>query len=158
MQNRTPAQARVVGIKAPERPVWAFGMIVGVAVLVFFHATAAAAQTGARAEILKEGQDEFVENCVACHGADATGLGDLGQKLIKRPRDLTLIARNNGGKFPFWRVFEIIAGEKPVEGHDTMHMPEYIQRMRRDDFKPGYHQAHVRVLILTHYLESIQKE
>jgi hypothetical protein len=35
-------------------------------------------------------------------------------------------------------------------------MPEYADRMKGDNFKPGYHQAHVRILQLTHYLESLQ--
>ncbi len=121
-------------------------------------ARSAAAQTGARAEILKEGKDEYTEHCAACHGVDGRGGGELGQKLFKPPGDLTTIARNNDGQFPFWRAFEVIAGEKTVEGHDTMHMPEFISRLRRDDFKRGFHQAHLRVLQLTHYLESIQEE
>lgn len=28
--------------------------------------------------------------------------------------------------------------------------------MKREDFEPGYHRAHLRILELTHYLESIQ--
>jgi hypothetical protein len=28
--------------------------------------------------------------------------------------------------------------------------------MKREDFQPGYNPAHVRILELTHYLESIQ--
>ena len=95
---------------------------------------------------------------MACHGADGKGQGDLGQKLFKKPKDLTTITQRNDGDFPFLRVFEIIAGEKPVPGHETMHMPEYAKRMRQNDFKLGYHQAHLRILELTHYLESIQSK
>lgn len=133
-------------------PVWAFLVLVALLVLL---ARAAAAE-GARGKILEEGRQDFEENCVACHGSDARGTGELGPKLIKPPRDLTAIAGRNGGEFPFWRVFEIIAGEKVVPGHDTFQMPRYSTRMRGDDFKPGYLPAHVRVLELTHYLESIQ--
>ncbi len=116
----------------------------------------AAAQSGAWTTILREGAEEYKENCAACHGADAKGGGDLGQKLFKKPNDLTEITKRNGGTFPFRRVFDVIAGDQPVEGHDTMHMPKYAERMKREDFQPGYNRAHLRILELAHYLESIQ--
>lgn len=119
-------------------------------------ACGAAAGPGARAKILEEGRQDFEENCIACHGTDATGTGELSEKLIWPPKDLTQISARNGGSFPFWRMFEIIAGEQKVEGHKTFQMPLYSKRMRGDDFKPGYLPSHVRILELTHYLESIQ--
>ncbi len=112
---------------------------------------------GTREKVLEEGRQDFEENCVACHGADATGRGRLGVHLVKPPKDLTTIAARNEGVYPFWRIFEIIAGEKPVEGHETFQMPQYSKRMRGDDFAPGYLPSHVRILELTHYLESIQQ-
>ncbi len=116
----------------------------------------AASDSAAWRENLADGKQEYEENCVSCHGADGRGQGDLGQKLFKKPTDLTTIAARNEGQFPFQRIFEIIAGDTPVAGHETMHMPEYADRMKGDNFKPGYHQAHVRILQLTHYLESLQ--
>jgi mono/diheme cytochrome c family protein len=116
----------------------------------------AAAQSGTWATILREGAEEYKESCAACHGADAKGGGELGQKLFKKPNDLTEIAKRNGGAFPFRRVFDVIAGDQPVEGHDTMHMPKYAERMKGEDFQPGYYRAHLRILELAHYLESIQ--
>jgi len=136
------------------RLVWP--LILAVALLVVLARAAAAEE--ARGKIIAEGRQDFEENCVPCHGADATGTGELAVKLIKPPKDLTAIAAGSGGVFPFWRTFEIIAGEKAVAGHDTFQMPKYSKRMQGDDFKPGYLPAHVRVLELTHYLESIQKK
>ncbi len=134
-------------------PLWAFILIV--AVLVFLARSAHGAGA-ARAKIAAEGQLEYEENCVACHRADGKGKGELAAKLIKPPKDLTAISAANGGTFPFWRVFDILAGETAVEGHDTMHMPEYFARMKQQDYKPGYLPAHVRILELTHYVESLQ--
>lgn len=108
--------------------------------------------------VLDDGRMEFEENCTACHGKDGTGTGELAVKLVKPPKDLTAIAERNGGTFPFWQVFEIIAGETPVAGHDTFQMPQYSKRMRAQEGQPGFLPAHVRVLELTHYLESIQKK
>lgn len=111
-----------------------------------------------RTAVFNDGRQEFQENCVACHGQDGTGKGELAAKLIKPPKDLTTIAKANGGQFPFWRVFDIIAGDKPVAGHETTQMPLYSQRMRSQELGSGFPPAHVRVLELTHYLESIQQK
>jgi mono/diheme cytochrome c family protein len=111
-----------------------------------------------RAAVFDDGRQEFEENCVACHGADGTGKGELAGKVIKPPKDLTLIAKNSGGQFPFWRVFDIISGDKPVAGHETTQMPLFSQRMRSQEKSAPFPPAHVRVLELTHYLESIQKK
>ena len=63
-----------------------------------------------------------------------------------------------GGAFPFWRVFTIISGEQAMAGHQTFQMPGYWKRFERDEAKPGYLPAHLRILLLTHYLASIQAE
>lgn len=136
-------------------PLWALLLVVALLVVL---ARAAAAGEGARGKILADGRQDFEESCVACHGADGTGTGELASKLVRPPKDLTAIAARSGGQFPFWRVFDIIAGEKEVDGHQTIQMPQYLERMRGDNFKPGYLPAHVRVLELTHYLESTQKK
>jgi cytochrome c len=83
----------------------------------------AAAEGGTRAAVFNDGKQEFDENCVACHGRDGTGKGELGAKLVKPPKDLTTIAKANGGEFPFWRVFDIVAGDTDVPGHETFQMP-----------------------------------
>lgn len=116
----------------------------------------AASDSAAWRENLADGKQEYEENCMSCHGADGRGQGELGQKLFKKPTDLTTISERNDGQFPFQRIFEIIAGDTPVAGHETMHMPEYAERMKKDNFKPGYHQAHIRILQLTHYIQSMQ--
>lgn len=117
---------------------------------------ASAAET--RRAVFDDGKMEFEENCTACHGKDGTGTGELAVKLVKPPKDLTTIAQRNGGEFPFWRVFDIVAGDTPVAGHDTFQMPLYSQRMRAHEGTPGFLPAHVRVLELTHYIESVQKK
>jgi len=155
-QHRSPISQSAVSWlrKWHPWPVWALLLVV---VLLVVLARAAAGAEGARGKILADGRQDFEESCVACHGADATGTGDLATKLVRPPKDLTAIAAQSGGEFPFWRVFDIIAGEKEVAGHQTFQMPNFLEQMRGADFKPGYLPAHVRILELTHYLESIQK-
>jgi mono/diheme cytochrome c family protein len=124
------------------------------AVVISFAAQA----QGSRRAILDEGRMEFEENCAACHGKDGTGRGELGARLAVPPKDLTTFAQRNGGVFPFWPVFEVIAGEKPIPGHDTLDMPLFSGRMRAQEGHPGFLPSHVRMLEVTHYLESIQKK
>lgn len=153
----TANATHVVGYGRPWPWIAKVAAIVMLAILILAALSRiAAAQSGTWTTILREGGEEYQENCAACHGADAKGGGELGQKLFKKPNDLTEIANRNGGTFPFQRVFDVIAGDQPVEGHDTIHMPKYAERMKREDFQPGYNRAHLRILELTHYLESIQ--
>ena len=118
----------------------------------------AAHAQGSRRVILDEGRMEFEDSCAACHGKDGTGKGELAGRLAVPPKDLTTFAQRNGGVFPFWPVFEVIAGEKPIPGHDTLDMPLFSKRMRAQEGQPGFLPAHVRMLEVTHYLETIQKK
>ncbi len=110
-----------------------------------------------RKAMLAIGSEEFQESCAACHGADASGTGELANKLLKPPKDLTRLAEQNGGTFPFWRVFDVIAGDTTIEGHDTSQMPLFSQRMRGQEAAGVFPPAPLRVLAITHYLESIQE-
>ena len=76
---------------------------------------------------------------------------------MKPPKDLTMIAEENGGTFPFWRVFDIIAGDTKVEGHDTSQMPLFSERMRGQESAGVFPPAPLRVLALTHYLDIEQR-
>jgi len=53
---------------------------------------ATAEEERTRKAVLDIGREEFQESCAACHGADASGRGELANKLMKRPKDLTMIA------------------------------------------------------------------
>ena len=110
-----------------------------------------------RKAMLAIGSEEFQESCAACHGTDASGRGELANKLLKPPKDLSRLAEQNGGTFPFWRVFDVIAGDTTIEGHDTSQMPLFSQRMRGREAAGVFPPAPLRVLALTHYLESIQE-
>ncbi len=52
----------------------------------------------------------FQNNCAACHGSDAKGMGEFGQQLFTMPPDLTVLAANNGGVFPRDYVLGVIDG------------------------------------------------
>jgi len=58
----------------------------------------------------EEGALLFQNNCAACHGTDAKGMGDFGQQLFTMPPDLTVLAADNGGVFPRDYVLGVIDG------------------------------------------------
>lgn len=117
----------------------------------------AQALSAERANVIAEGADDYKEYCSACHGPEGRGDGKMASILVKPPTDLTSIAKPSG-RFSFWRVYDIIAGDVSVPGHDTFQMPHYAKRLRADESKPGFLPAHIRILLLTHYLESLQEQ
>jgi mono/diheme cytochrome c family protein len=101
-----------------------------------------------------KGPDLFRAHCAACHGADAKGGGPLAPALKTKVPDLTLLAKNNGGKFPLERVRGQILGDDTALSHGSREMPVW---------GPIFHQIEgdqdfgdVRVGNLLKYLESVQ--
>jgi mono/diheme cytochrome c family protein len=102
----------------------------------------------------ESGSDLFYNNCAACHGTDGKGNGPMGQVLTIRPADLTIIAKNTGGKFPAAKIYELIDGRNPaVRGHGGPDMPVW-----GDVFAARGSTASVknRINALVKYIESLQ--
>jgi mono/diheme cytochrome c family protein len=116
------------------------------------------AQDGPDEQVISEGKSDFGWHCSACHGDKAKGDGPMAKMLVKPPADLTAIAKANGGTFPFWRVYRIISGKTAVPGHETFQMPDFWRRFSGDEKEWGFLPPHVRVLELTHYVESLQQK
>ncbi len=108
--------------------------------------------------IIQEGEDDYRWHCVACHGHDGRGHGPMAEILAVPPADLTRIALRRNGNFPFWTVYDTISGTRALTAHQSFQMPGYWDRFRGDEAKPGFLPAHVRIVLLTHYLESIQEK
>ncbi len=127
--------------------------------MIIGGAPPSAAQERPDEAILSEGKSDFEWHCTNCHGPDGKGDGPMAKLLIERPADLTAIAKANDGTFPFWRVYRIILGKEAVPGHESFQMPEFWKRFSRDEKDWDYPlPPHVRVLLLTHYVETLQKK
>lgn len=101
-----------------------------------------------------EGPDLFRAYCASCHGVSGRGAGPAAPALKAKVPDLTLLARNNGGRFPEAYVRGVIMGDKVVAAHGSREMPIW---------GPIFHQieadvdrGNVRLENLVKYLESIQ--
>ncbi|MBF6560189.1 MAG: cytochrome c [Candidatus Binataceae bacterium] len=66
---------------------------------------------------------QFRQYCASCHGMDGKGDGPVAASLKKKPADLTMLSKNNGGVFPTAEVHDFIDGTKTAAGHGTREMP-----------------------------------
>ena len=111
-------------------------------------------------EVVSGGELEYQHNCAVCHGLEARGDGPMRRYLTVQPANLRILAKNNGGKFPFWEVYHKIDGLTEVPAHGTRDMPIWGDRFREQagsDGKAAITQAAGRILSLTFYLEYIQE-
>lgn len=77
-----------------------------------------------------EGSDLYHDFCAVCHGLDLKGRGPAAAVLKIPPTDLTMLAKNNGGKFPDLRVLRSIDGQDRslmTLAHGTPDMPIWGQ-------------------------------
>lgn len=102
------------------------------------------------------GGELFRTYCAVCHGSGARGDGPLASSMMRKPADLTEIAKRNGGVFPSELVFRTIDGKKPVRGHGGPDMPVWGDAFARS--RDGGSEERVKQMIdsLVNYLESIQ--
>ena len=110
------------------------------------------------------GSDEFRVSCASCHGIGGRGDGNMAQFLIKKPTDLTALAKSTGsGEYPFLKVFQVIDGRAVVSGHGDRAMPVWGDRYKKEATKKygafGNETAiRGRVLELVYYIQSIQQK
>ena len=132
-----------------------------VPVFVLASGAGLAASNGDKIDV---GKFEYEGSCAVCHGANARGGGPLASQLKTRMPDLTVMAKNNGGVFPFDRVYQIIDGRQVLESHGTRDMPVWGRTFRLqsslffDSRIPhdSESSARSRILALTEYLYRLQ--
>ena len=78
------------------------------------------------------GAFEYYRLCAVCHGEEGRGDGPMSRMLKTPPPNLTLLAKNNGGHFPFLRVLEMIDGQNMIAVHGSREMPVWGQSLTRD--------------------------
>jgi mono/diheme cytochrome c family protein len=108
------------------------------------------------------GRQLYLKYCASCHGNDARGGGPAGAKLDPKPADLTLIAKRNGGSFPYMRVYGVIDGREPFVAHSASGtaMPIWANVFTQSAAMDINDRSAVegRIMLLTSYLESIQQK
>jgi len=116
------------------------------------------------ADNLDIGKSEYEVACAVCHGRTGRGDGPLKLQMVSQMPDLTVLAKNNYGVFPFDRVYQIIDGRREVLAHGPRDMPVwgrnfnmqssiYFENYPRHDIESN---ARSRMLALTEYLYRLQ--
>lgn len=109
------------------------------------------------------GEIEYQASCASCHGAAGKGNGPIATQLKTPPPDLTVLAKNNGGVFPFAKVYDVIEGAD-VASHGTREMPvwgwEYKVEAGEYSHDMTTSQAAVqrRILSLLEHLNKLQQK
>jgi mono/diheme cytochrome c family protein len=101
------------------------------------------------------GDEMYKEYCAACHGRTGKGDGPAVAALKTAPPDLTMLARNNGGKFPADHVQSVLSMGVAEAAHGTKDMPIWGPLFKAiSQHNSGV--ARLRISNLTDYMESIQ--
>jgi len=140
-------------------------LVLGGALVGFSVASALAQEMGPGGEVTS-GKLLFRQYCAQCHGMDATGDGPVSPALKKKPANLTVLSKNNGGTFPEAEVREFIDGTKTAESHGTREMPiwgyafMYRQGATSGTGAPPLTERQVkdRIETLVNYVKSIQQQ
>jgi mono/diheme cytochrome c family protein len=127
-------------------------------ILAVLLTSATALASAAKAADDPAGRAAYLKYCGACHGTDAKGDGPAAPALQPRPTDLTLIAKNHGGKFPYVAVKDGIDGTKSVAAHGNSAMPVWGHVLTSETSATVAGQAERRGLVqlITDYLATIQ--
>ena len=103
------------------------------------------------------GQQMFKEYCASCHGIDGRGSGPAAPALNKLPTDLTLLSRQNGGKYPELKVVAVIKGDNATMSHGSKDMPVWGQLFSETISHGSQSDVQLRIANLTAYIKSLQK-
>ena len=132
-----------------------FRITFSISSLLCIFASALSAEQGA---LIDNGRDRFNRQCGICHGIDGSGAGAFSELLVVSPPDLTVLAKNNGGHFPFKRIHKIIDGRTLPLAHGSGTMPIWGERYEHS--VPNRNETIIagRIFELMLFLDSIQKK
>jgi mono/diheme cytochrome c family protein len=104
------------------------------------------------------GKEMYTSYCASCHGTDGKGDGPAASALKTQPANLTLLAKQNGGKFPDAKVQQAIKGDPNMpSAHGSKVMPVWGPTFwmlgQRNEA-----QVQLRIRNLTSYIASLQQK
>ncbi len=120
------------------------------------------AVSGVNAEPTKWAKADYMNYCAACHGAEGAGDGPMADQLKGKPSDLTLLSKNNGGNFPYPKVYRTIDGtwdRGNLRAHGSDEMPIWGDVFhRKAASENAYMETKGRIMAIIQYIESLQKK
>jgi mono/diheme cytochrome c family protein len=101
------------------------------------------------------GKQMYAKYCAPCHGVDAKGQGPVAPALKTPPTDLTMLSKNNRGKYPDAHIVEVLRNGTDIPAHGSAEMPVWgpiLGKMNQNNVQ----EEMLRISNLSRYLESIQ--
>jgi len=142
-------------------------LVLGSALVGFAGGKAYAQVTMGPSGIVTTPKLDFRRYCAQCHGMSGTGDGPVAPALKKKPANLTLLSKNNGGVFPEKEVRDFIDGSQTSAAHGSREMPIWGDafRLRTASESAGMNtgvigltqqQVNAKIEGLVSYVKSIQ--
>jgi mono/diheme cytochrome c family protein len=104
-----------------------------------------------------DGKQMYVSYCAPCHGVDGRGQGPVAKALVAKPSDLSLLSKNNHGKYPAIHVLAVLQFGSPMEAHGTKNMPIWGPTFAAmEDRETSVDVKSLREVNLSRYIESFQ--
>lgn len=103
------------------------------------------------------GLDMYVNYCAACHGLDGKGKGPAAPALKAPVPDLTLLTKQNAGKFPADKVSSVLRFGTDVAAHGSADMPTWGPLLRSLN-KSQQPEVQLRINNLVRHIESLQAQ
>lgn len=114
------------------------------------------------------GKGIYDSKCAACYGVDGKGNGPFAASLVKKPSDLTVIAKSNKGVIPVMALEALIDGREEAFLHGSREMPVWGQELRVEagaswpeymgvPFNPEVF-VRARIMALLDYIGRIQEK
>ena len=104
---------------------------------------------------LTDGGELYQELCAACHGISGKGDGPAASALAKPVSNLTVLASNNDGVFPFQQVEDSITGKSQVVAHGTIDMLVWGQQF--EQLRPDWKQSRLVFRVICRPLSAIRQ-
>ena len=76
------------------------------------------------------GKEMYISYCAVCHGTDGKGGGPAASALKTPPADLTVLSKNNGGKYPAMKVTSAIRGTNDLPAHGSKRVVDLIKGLK----------------------------
>ena len=97
----------------------------------------------------------FTSYCAPCHGIDGKGNGPAAPALKAPASDLTVLSRNNHGKFPDTHVVSILQFGMEMRAHGSAQMPVWGPILGKMN-QTNPQEKQLRISNLSRYLETLQ--
>lgn len=101
------------------------------------------------------GRQMYASYCTPCHGVDGRGHGQYAPALQKHPADLSLLSRNNRGRFPDTHIFSTLEFGSAVAPNGVGGMPAWGPILGKMN-QTNPQEMLLRISNLSRYLETLQ--